>query len=43
MMSGVEPSINFGIINSFTKLHLIGISAEECICYDFVVLRCGVI
>jgi hypothetical protein len=24
----VEPSINFGIINSITKLHLIGISTE---------------
>jgi len=22
----VEPSINFGIINSITKLHLVGIS-----------------
>jgi hypothetical protein len=25
----VEPSINFGIINSITKLHLVGISTEE--------------
>jgi len=25
----VEPSINFGIINSITKLHLVGISAES--------------
>ena len=24
----VEPSINFGIINSITKLHLVGISTE---------------
>jgi len=24
----VEPSINFGIINSVTKLHLVGISTE---------------
>jgi len=24
----VEPSKNFGIINSFTKLHLVGISTE---------------
>jgi len=33
MMSGVpletcETSINFGIINSITKLHLVGISTE---------------
>ena len=38
-----EPSVNFGIINSITKLHLVGISTEECVCYDFVVLRCSVI
>ena len=25
----VEPSINFGIINSITKLHLVGISIES--------------
>jgi hypothetical protein len=25
----VEPSINFGIINSFTKLHLVGISTDS--------------
>jgi len=25
----VEPSINFGIINSITKLHLVGISTES--------------
>jgi len=25
----VEPSINFGIINSITKLHLVGISTDE--------------
>ena len=25
----VEPSVNFGIINSITKLHLVGISAES--------------
>jgi len=25
----VEPSINFGIINSTTKLHLVGISIES--------------
>jgi len=25
----VEPSINFGIINSITNLHLVGISAED--------------
>jgi hypothetical protein len=24
----VEPSLNFGIINSITKLHLVGISTE---------------
>jgi hypothetical protein len=24
----VEPSINFGVINSITKLHLVGISTE---------------
>jgi hypothetical protein len=24
----VEPSINFGIINSITKMHLFGISTE---------------
>jgi len=24
----VEPSVNFGIINSITKLHLVGISTE---------------
>jgi hypothetical protein len=24
-----EPSINFGIINSITKLHLVGISTEK--------------
>jgi len=24
----VEPSINFGIINSITKLHIVGISTE---------------
>jgi len=31
MMSSkhVEPSINFGIINSVTKLHLVGISTES--------------
>jgi len=28
MMSGV-PSINLGIINSITKLHLLGISTES--------------
>ena len=25
----VEPSINFGIINSVTRLHLVGISTES--------------
>ena len=25
----VEPSINFGIINSITKLHLVGVSTES--------------
>jgi hypothetical protein len=25
----VEPSINFGIINSITELHLVGISTES--------------
>ena len=25
----VEPSVNFGIINSITKLHLVGISTES--------------
>jgi hypothetical protein len=25
----VEPSINFGIINSITKLHLVGICTES--------------
>ena len=25
----VEPSINFGIINFITKLHLVGISTES--------------
>jgi len=25
----VEPSINFGIINSITKLHVVGISTES--------------
>jgi hypothetical protein len=25
----VEPSINFGIINSITRLHLVGISTES--------------
>ena len=25
----VEPTINFGIINSITKLHLVGISTES--------------
>jgi len=25
----VEPSINFGIINSVTKQHLVGISTEK--------------
>ena len=25
----VEPSINFGIINSVTKLHIVGISTES--------------
>jgi hypothetical protein len=25
----VEPSINFGIINSIIKLHLVGISTES--------------
>jgi hypothetical protein len=25
----VEPSINFGTINSITKLHLVGISTES--------------
>jgi len=25
----VEPSINFGIINSITKLHLVGIPTES--------------
>jgi hypothetical protein len=25
----VEPSINFGIINSISKLHLVGISTES--------------
>jgi len=25
----VEPSKNFGIINSITKLHLVGISTEQ--------------
>jgi hypothetical protein len=29
----VEPSINFGIINSITKLHLVGISTEPS--YEF--------
>jgi len=29
----VEPSINFEIINSITKLHLVGISTESSICY----------
>jgi len=24
----IEPSINFGIINSITKLHLVGISSK---------------
>jgi len=29
----VEPSINSGIINSITKLHLVGISTKAvCIC-----------
>jgi hypothetical protein len=28
----VKPSINFGIINSITKLHLVGISTE--VIYD---------
>jgi hypothetical protein len=27
----VEPSINHGIINSITKLHLVGISTERCV------------
>jgi len=26
----VEPSVNFGIINSITKLHLVGISTDSC-------------
>jgi hypothetical protein len=25
----IKPSINFGIINSITKLHLVGISTES--------------
>ena len=25
----VEPSVNYGLINSITKLHLVGISTES--------------
>ena len=32
----VEPSINFGIINSITKLHLVGISTELELFLHFV-------
>jgi len=32
----VEPSINFGIINSITKLHLVGISTEWFMSYLYI-------
>jgi len=42
----VEPSINFGIINFITKLHLVGTSTESdlhvvsvCICLVYQVLE----
>jgi len=36
----VEPSINFGIINSITKLYLVGISTESY--YDAQIHKCQI-
>jgi len=44
MMSGVPLetcSINFGIINSITKLHLVGISAESISVLNSFSLTCN--
>jgi len=35
----VEPSINPGIINSITKLHLVGISTESSTMHGFMNIR----
>ena len=35
----VEPSINFGIINSITKLHLVGISTESSAMHGFMNIK----
>ena len=37
----VEPSINFGIINSITKLHLIGISTESSTMHGSMNIKMG--
>ena len=39
----VEPSINFGIINSITKLHLVGISTESSTMHGSVNIKLPVI
>jgi hypothetical protein len=37
----VEPSVNFGIINSITKLHLVGISAESSTMHGSMNIKFG--
>ena len=35
----VEPSVNFGIINSTTKLHLVGIYTESSTIHGFMNIK----
>jgi len=39
----VEPSINFGIINSITKLHLVGISTDVSVVFHCMIADMNVL